>query len=86
MYEGMAYEPYFRAVEEIMDDLHGRPHWGKRHFQTAATLRPRYPDWDRFQAVRARLDPHGRFSNDYTDRVLGPVSGSPETPGTEHAA
>ena len=51
----------------------GRPHWGKRHFQTAATLRARYPDWDRFQAIRARLDPQGRFANDWTDRVLGPV-------------
>ncbi len=69
----MAWEPYFRAVEAIMDELGGRPHWGKRHFQTAATLRPRYPDWDRFQAVRARLDPEGRFANAWTDRVLGPV-------------
>ena len=59
MYRGMAWEPYFRAVEAIMDELGGRPHWGKRHFQTAATLRARYPDWDRFQAVRARLDPQG---------------------------
>ncbi len=74
MYEHMAYEPYFRAVEEIMDELGGRPHWGKRHFQTAATLAARYPDWDRFQSIRARLDPHGRFANDYTDRVLGPVA------------
>jgi L-gulono-1,4-lactone dehydrogenase len=73
MYRGMPWQPYFRAVEEIMDDLGGRPHWGKRHFQTAATLRPRYPDWDRFQAVRARLDPKGRFANAWTDRVLGPV-------------
>jgi FAD-linked oxidoreductase len=73
MYRGMAWEPYFRAVEAIMDELDGRPHWGKRHFQTAATLRSRYPDWDRFQAVRARLDPDGRFANDWTDRVLGPV-------------
>lgn len=73
MFEGMAFETYFRAVERIMDDLQGRPHWGKRHFQTAQTLRPRYPDWDRFQAVRARLDPHGLFSNAWTDRVLGPV-------------
>jgi L-gulono-1,4-lactone dehydrogenase len=75
MYRGMVWEPYFRAVEAIMDDLGGRPHWGKRHFQTAATLRPRYPDWDRFQAVRARLDPEGRFANDWTDRVLGGVDG-----------
>ena len=73
MFEGMAWEPYFRAVEAIMDGLGGRPHWGKRHFQTAATLRPRYPDWDRFQAVRARLDPEGRFANAWTERVLGPV-------------
>jgi FAD-linked oxidoreductase len=75
MYRGMAWQPYFRAVEAIMDELDGRPHWGKRHFQTAATLRPRYPDWDRFQAVRARLDPNGRFANAWTDRVLGPVDG-----------
>jgi L-gulono-1,4-lactone dehydrogenase len=73
MYRGMAWKPYFRAVEAIMDELGGRPHWGKRHCQTAATLRPRYPDWDRFQTVRARLDPEGRFANAWTDRVLGPV-------------
>jgi L-gulonolactone oxidase len=71
MFRGMAYEPYFRAVEELMDGLEGRPHWGKRHFQTAETLRPRYPEWDAFQAVRARLDPEGRFANAYVDRVLG---------------
>jgi FAD-linked oxidoreductase len=71
MYRGMEWEPYFRAVEEIMNELGGRPHWGKRHFQTAATLRERYPDWDRFQAVRARLDPERRFANAWTERVLG---------------
>jgi L-gulonolactone oxidase len=75
MYRGMAWEPYFRAVEAIMDELGGRPHWGKRHFQTAATLRPRYPDWERFSAVRSRLDPEGRFANDWSERVLGPVDG-----------
>ena len=57
MYEGMEWRPYFEAVESIMDGLGGRPHWGKRHFQSAATLRERYPDWDAFAAVRARLDP-----------------------------
>jgi FAD-linked oxidoreductase len=87
MFEHMAYAPYFRAVEAIMDELGGRPHWGKRHYQTAATLRPRYPDWDRFQAVRARLDPHGRFVNAWTDRVLGPVATpAAETPTSGPAA
>jgi L-gulonolactone oxidase len=74
MYEGMEWRPYFEAVEAIMVELGGRPHWGKRHFQTAAMLRPRYPDWDRFQAVRARLDPRGLFANAWTDRVLGTVA------------
>jgi L-gulonolactone oxidase len=86
MFQGMAWEPYFRAVEAVMDRLEGRPHWGKRHFQTAASLRSRYPEWDRFQAVRARLDPDGRFANAWTDRVLGPagtIGAPPETvPGT----
>ena len=72
VFEGMEYEPFMRGVEEIMDGFGGRPHWGKRHFQTAETLRPRYPEWDRFDAVRERLDPEGRFANDYVRRVLGP--------------
>ena len=71
---GMEYESYFRAVERIMDDYDGRPHWGKRSYQTAATLAGRYPEWERFQAARARLDPAGTFENDYTERVLGPVA------------
>ncbi|CAM4479591.1 D-arabinono-1,4-lactone oxidase [Nocardia ninae] len=72
-YRGMAFEAYFRACEAVFDKYNGRPHWGKRHFQTADTLRERYPDWDRFAEVRRRFDPKGRFSNGYLDRVLGPV-------------
>jgi FAD-linked oxidoreductase len=75
-YVGMEFESYFRGVEAIMADYGGRPHWGKRHYQSAATLRELYPEWDRFQAVRARLDPEGRFANDYVERVLGPVTES----------
>ena len=70
-YVGMEFETYFRAVEAIMDDYEGRPHWGKRHYQSAATLRPRYPEWDRFAQVRERFDPERRFENDYLRRVLG---------------
>ncbi|HEV7493643.1 D-arabinono-1,4-lactone oxidase [Baekduia sp.] len=78
-YGGMEFESFFRGFEEIMDSYGGRPHWGKRHYQSAATLRERYPQWDRFQAVRARMDPDGVFTNDYTRRVLGPV-GAPVRP------
>jgi L-gulono-1,4-lactone dehydrogenase len=69
-----AYDQYFTGVETIMDDYGGRPHWGKLHYQRAATLAPRYPRWDDFQAMRRRLDPEGRFANPYLDRVLGPVT------------
>ena len=79
VFQGMEFEPYFRLVEEIMNRFGGRPHWGKRHFQTAQTLRERYPGWDRFQAVRSRLDPAGRFATAELDRVLGPVGGGSQT-------
>ena len=73
-YRGMEFETYFRGVERIMDDYGGRPHWGKRHYQTAATLRAALPGVGAFQAVRAPPRPEGRFANDYIDRVLGPVA------------
>ena len=68
---GTPYEQYFRAVERIMDDYDGRPHWGKLHFQTAASLRDRYPEWDAFASARERVDPERRFANTYLQRVLG---------------
>jgi len=71
VYWRAAFESFFREVEAIMNALEGRPHWGKLHFQTAETLRPRYPLWDSFAAVRDRLDPERRFGNAYLDRVLG---------------
>jgi FAD-linked oxidoreductase len=71
-YRGMEWRPYFEAVEAIMDEYGGRPHWGKRHFQTAAKLAQRYPAWADFQAARDELDPNRVFTNEYAARVLGP--------------
>jgi len=76
MYQKMDYKPYFKAVEELMMGFGGRPHWGKLHFRTAADLKPAYPRWDDFIAVRNTLDPKGRFRNAYLDRVLGPPPGA----------
>lgn len=78
MYRGTPYEEYFAAVEDIMADYAGRPHWGKLHNQNAETLAPLYADWDAFQKVLAELDPDGHFSNPYLDRVIrGPNFRSP---------
>jgi L-gulonolactone oxidase len=76
MFEKMDWRTYFRAVEDIMIGLGGRPHWGKRHFRSVQNLRLLYPHWDRFAAVRARLDPSGMFTNAYIERVLGPPPGA----------
>ncbi|MEP7020219.1 MAG: D-arabinono-1,4-lactone oxidase [Pseudonocardiales bacterium] len=73
MYRGMPWRPYFEAVQDIALSHGGRPHWGKRHLLDAAALAARYPAWDRFQAVRAELDPGGRFANDHIRHVLGPI-------------
>jgi FAD-linked oxidoreductase len=63
---------YFRAFDAIMRTYDGRPHWGKMHYRAADDLRPAYPRFDDFLAVRDELDPDRRFANRYLDRVLGP--------------
>jgi L-gulonolactone oxidase len=70
-YVGMPYEPYFRAFEKVARSLDGRPHWGKMHWRTADDLRPVYPRFDDFLAVRDKLDPARTFANAYTMQIFG---------------
>jgi FAD-linked oxidoreductase len=76
-YRNTPFEQYFAAVEDVMWELGGRPHWGKLHWRRAEDLAPRYPGWGRFQRLRRELDPEGRFSNPYLDRVVGRVEEVP---------
>lgn len=71
LYKGIPYQRFYSDVERVLDDYGGRPHWGKLHFQTADTLRERYPRWAEFQAARKIVDPAGTFTNDHLARVLG---------------
>jgi FAD/FMN-containing dehydrogenase len=61
----LPYQTFFKDVEAIFRNHQGRPHWGKVHSYTAKELRALYPKWDRFQAIRERLDSHQRFLNPY---------------------
>jgi L-gulonolactone oxidase len=70
-YRGMPFEELFTTAEQIFDGYGGRPHWGKRHTQTAETLAPRYPGWAAFARARDRLDPDRVFANAGVRRVLG---------------
>lgn len=69
-FRGMPYKPYFAEAERIFARHGGRPHWGKLHALTAATLRPRYPRFDDFLGVRAEHDPTGVLLNTHLRRVL----------------
>ena len=71
VFRGDPYKGYFAAVEQLMKEAGGRPHWGKLHSLTADDLRERYPRFEEFTALRNRLDPERRFTNAYLDRVLG---------------
>lgn len=72
-YARLPHERYFDAVERVVTEVGGRPHWGKLHGLDAERLSELYPRFDDFLAVRDAADPDGVFSNAYTDRVLGPA-------------
>ncbi|MFI8826734.1 D-arabinono-1,4-lactone oxidase [Streptomyces sp. NPDC053431] len=71
LYKGTPHQAYFTAVERIMTEHGGRPHWGKVHTRDAAYFEKVYPRFGEFVELRDRLDPDRRFANDYLRRVLG---------------
>ncbi|WP_343602517.1 D-arabinono-1,4-lactone oxidase [Mycobacterium sp.] len=70
-YHRRDHRTYFDAVEAIARAVDGRPHWGKMHNRCAGDLRPAYPHFDEFVALRDKLDPGRVFGNEYLTRVLG---------------
>ncbi len=58
-------------LEARLRPLGARPHWGKCFAATAPELAPLYPQWTDFAELRRSRDPHGKFANDFTARVLG---------------
>lgn len=66
-----AHQPVFAALEPIPVEAGGRPHWGKWHRIEAEPLARVYPEWERFRAIRRRLDPTGVFLSPYLRRLLG---------------
>jgi FAD/FMN-containing dehydrogenase len=52
----------FDLFEDVMISLGGRPHWGKIHKRPGVDyLRSVYPEWDKFETVRAKFDPTRMF-------------------------
>lgn len=57
----LPFRDLFADLEPILREHGGRPHWGKWHTSGAAELRPLYPRFDDFAALRRELDPKGRL-------------------------
>jgi FAD/FMN-containing dehydrogenase len=66
----LPHEAFFADAEKIFRRHQGRPHWAKLHSLACRELAELYPDWSRFAAVRARLDPAGRFLNAHLRRLF----------------
>ncbi|WP_320778979.1 FAD-binding protein [Streptomyces sp. CRN 30] len=62
--------PVVRRVEEALDGLAARPHWGKVFTTAPARLRELYPRLDDFARLVAEVDPAGTFTNAFVRDVL----------------
>jgi FAD/FMN-containing dehydrogenase len=62
---GTEYWPYLRDVDRLLGGFGARVHWGKLHFLTPEQLAERYPESERFKAIRRERDPGGVFLNDH---------------------
>ncbi|MFD8986016.1 D-arabinono-1,4-lactone oxidase, partial [Streptomyces sp. NPDC059564] len=65
-----AVAPVVRQIEEVLAPLDARPHWGKVFSTPPRALAATYGRMEDFRALRKRLDPLGKFRNEFTDRHL----------------
>jgi L-gulonolactone oxidase len=67
---------YFDAVEDLVRHGDARIHLGKwcETLDVADIARMHGERFDRFQAVRRRADPDGKFVNPFVERLIGPAT------------
>lgn len=58
------------AVEKLLAEEGGRPHWGKYFDASLYDWAALYPQWAAFKAVRDTLDPQHKFSNAFTTELF----------------
>lgn len=68
---GTDYWEYLKDVDAILRQYGSRPHWGKLHFLGAEDVTALYPRAGDFRALRAKVDPEGRFLNDHLRQLFG---------------
>jgi xylitol oxidase len=65
-----AVEAVLPVIEAELAPFGARPHWGKLFDGDASRLAPLYPRFADFQALAGRLDPEGKFRNDFLDTKI----------------
>lgn len=61
---------FLRAVEEVLAEVGGRPHWGKYFEAPLYDWSALYPHWADFVEVRQALDPQHKFDNAFTSALF----------------
>ncbi|WP_425861047.1 D-arabinono-1,4-lactone oxidase [Arthrobacter sp. TWP1-1] len=65
-----AVEGVLPLIEQALAPFAARPHWGKVFTVDAAAIAPLYPKFDEFKALVKKLDPTGKFQNDFLKRIV----------------
>ncbi len=63
------YEPYFRAVNNLVERYQGRPHWGKQLYSSPNYFNQVFDRWNDFWTLCSLLDPKYIFRNTWLDTL-----------------
>ncbi len=58
------------VLEEVLAPYEARPHWGKLFAMDANRVCGLYPKMDEFKDLAVRLDPDGKFRNEFLDQKI----------------
>jgi xylitol oxidase len=57
-------------IEEKLKPFGCVPHWGKLFTMLPAEIQSRYPKFDDFLALAKKMDPNGKWKNDFLDKFI----------------
>jgi FAD/FMN-containing dehydrogenase len=67
----LPFDDYFQSLEPVFRAYGGRPHWGKKSYLPAERIGSLYPQQERFEKLRRRIDPDGVFLNPHLAGLFG---------------